>query len=269
MRRHRRGGQWQYRGVSDHQIWPLVCHARGHRRGRSRHAVSVSAGVDDLLDATGAVLKGARNLHRRLHRPSHAIVRFAVARSRRSALLRPRCARLAALTARSANLEGNYRRPQREPLTTRATALLSNSLRRLRPATPFTSPDVEPSNRRPQVTIRFHSRFTSWSPTRATTRPRNRRSKRTALRPQARAPDPAALQDRHRHAATARRLSVVDASEPHSVLPIHAERHAKPASTLNMGRRIMAERRRHRRERRRQHRPHVRTNDEQPDRRAV
>jgi hypothetical protein len=31
-------------------------------------------------------------------------VRFAVARSRRSALLRPHCARLAALTARSANL---------------------------------------------------------------------------------------------------------------------------------------------------------------------
>jgi hypothetical protein len=36
--------------------------------------------------------------------------------------------------------------------------------------------------------------------------------------------------------------------------------HGKPASTFNMGRRIMAERRRHRRERRRQHRPHVRTN---------
>ena len=94
-----------------------ICdHARGHRRGRSRHAVSVSAGAGDLLDATGAVRKGARNLHRRLHRPSHSIVRFAVARSRRSALLRPRCARLAALTARSANrLERNYRRPQREP----------------------------------------------------------------------------------------------------------------------------------------------------------
>jgi hypothetical protein len=36
--------------------------------------------------------------------------------------------------------------------------------------------------------------------------------------------------------------------------------HATQASTFNMGRRIMAERRRHRRERRRQHRPHVRTN---------
>ncbi len=36
--------------------------------------------------------------------------------------------------------------------------------------------------------------------------------------------------------------------------------HAKPASTFNMGRRIMAERRRHRRERRRQHRPHPRPN---------
>jgi hypothetical protein len=36
--------------------------------------------------------------------------------------------------------------------------------------------------------------------------------------------------------------------------------HAKPASTFNMGRRIMAERRRYRRERRRQHRPYARTN---------
>ncbi len=36
--------------------------------------------------------------------------------------------------------------------------------------------------------------------------------------------------------------------------------HAKPASTFNMGRRIMAERRRQRRERRQQRRPHARSN---------
>ena len=45
------------------------------------------------------------------------------------------------------------------------------------------------------------------------------------------------------------------------MLPIHCRTSTrKPASTFNMGRRIMAERRRHRRERRRPHRPHVRTN---------
>ena len=58
------------------------------------------------------------------------------------------------------------------------------------------------------------------------------RSERTALRPQAKAPDPSTLQNRHRHAATARRLSVVDASEPHSVLPIHCR-----TSTRNRHRR--------------------------------
>jgi hypothetical protein len=78
----------------------------------------------------------------------------------------------------------------------------------------------------------FLARFTPWSPTRATTRPRSKRSERTELRPQTRAPDPSALQSRHRHAATARRLSVVDASEPHSVLPIHCR-----TSTRNRHRR--------------------------------
>jgi excisionase family DNA binding protein len=56
------------------------------------------------------------------HRPSDSIVRFAFARSRRSALLRPRCARLTALTSRSANLsapisDGPTRAPSREPRT--------------------------------------------------------------------------------------------------------------------------------------------------------
>ena len=110
-------------------------------------------------------------------------------------------------------------------------AVSSNSLRPLPTATPFTSPDVEHTNRRPQVTIRF-SRFTCWSLTRATTCPRSEQSERTALRPQARATDPSTLQNRHRHAATVRRLSVVDASEPHSVLPIHSR-----TSTRNRHRR--------------------------------
>ena len=51
-------------------------------------------------------------------------------------------------------------------------ALLSNSLRRLRLAAPSVSSDAEPTNRRPQVTVR--SRFSTHFlvPIRATTRPR-------------------------------------------------------------------------------------------------
>jgi hypothetical protein len=51
------------------------------------------------------------------HRPSDSIVRFAFARSRRSALLRPRRARLPALTARSANLSAQV------PTAVRVTGL--------------------------------------------------------------------------------------------------------------------------------------------------
>jgi hypothetical protein len=50
--------------------------------------------------------------------------------------------------------------------------------------------------------------------------------------PQARATDPSTFQNRHRHAATARRLPVVDASAPHSVLPIQCR-----TSTRNRHRR--------------------------------
>jgi hypothetical protein len=125
----------------------------------------------------------------------------------------------------------NCRRPHVNLLTTRGDGGIFEFSRRLRVATPFTSPDVKHTNRRAQVTIRF-SRFTSWSPTRATTCPRRKQSGRTALRPQTTAPDPSTLHNRHRHAATAHRLSVVDASEPHSVLPIHCR-----TSTRNRHRR--------------------------------
>ena len=80
-----------------------VCdHARGHSRGRSRHAVPVSVGAGELLDATGAVRKGARNLHR-----VFIGRRTRLCGSRSRAQGAPRCfaracARLAALTARAA-----------------------------------------------------------------------------------------------------------------------------------------------------------------------
>jgi hypothetical protein len=106
-------------------------------------------------------------------------------------------------------------------------AVSSNSRRRLPSATPFTSPDVKHTNRRPQVTIRF-SRFTSG---RSLARRRVRGgSNRDGLRfgLKTRAPDPSRLHNR----ATALRLSVVDPSEPHSVLPIHCR-----TSTRNRHRR--------------------------------
>jgi hypothetical protein len=78
----------------------------------------------------------------------------------------------------------------------------------------------------------FRSRFTPWPPTRATTRPRSKTIGTDCASTQAKAPDPSRLQIRHRHAATALRLSVVDASEPHSVLPIHSR-----TSTRNRHRR--------------------------------
>jgi hypothetical protein len=60
----------------------------------------------------------------------------------------------------------------------------------------------------------------------------------------------------HGHTPATRRRIGAALSAAH---PLQNE-HAKPASTFNVGRRIMAERRRHRRERRQQHRPHARTN---------
>ena len=170
----------------------------------------------------------------RSHRPSHSIVRFAFARSRRSALLRPRIRAAGGLDrAIREPLERNYRRPRVNLLTTRGNGAIVE----------FSS---TVANRNPLHIARcgahesaapghgsFLSRFTPWSPTRATTRPRIMRSDRTALRPQAKAPDPS----RHFRfdivtLPRPHRLSVVDASEPHSVLPIHSR-----TSTRNRHRR--------------------------------
>lgn len=153
----------------------------------------------------------------------------------------------------------------REPFDERApTALLSNSLRRLRPTTPFTSPDVKHTNRRPQVTIRF---FLDSLPGRRLARRHVREGNdRNGLRF-----DPSqstrcvqtsdSTSSRcHGPSPVSRRCIGAALSAAHS----QQNEHAKPASTFNMGRRIMAKRRRHRRERRRQHRPYVRTNANNP-----
>ena len=116
-------------------------------------------------------------------------------------------------------------------LTTRADSAIVEFSSTVAPATPFTSPDVKHTNRRPQVTIRF---FLDSLPGRRLARRHVRDATigTDCASTQAKAPDPSRLQIRHRHAVTAPRLSVVDASEPHSVLPIHGR-----TSTRNRHRR--------------------------------
>lgn len=138
-------------------------------------------------------------------------------------------------------------------------ALLSNSLRRLPHATPFASPDAEQHESAASATIRFISRFTPWSMTRATTRQRIARSDRTALRPQVQAQirsHNTSLKSSRWHGRTPVPRRCVRSRT--QCCPPQQNEHAKPASPFNMGRRIMAERRRHRRERRREHRPPAR-----------
>ena len=133
-----------------------------------------------------------------------------------------------------------------------------NSVRRLRSATPFTSPDVEHTNRRPQATIRFFSihslvgdtrgNMSADSSIRWNCAPTTRQSARSVQLQNdiVTLPRPVACQSSMRIGAA---LSAAH--------PLQNE-HAKPASTFNMGRRIMAERRRHRRERQPGPRPHAR-----------
>ena len=88
--------------------------------------------------------------------PSRSIVRFALPRSRRSASLRPRCARLSALTAPAANLRSQLSTARREGLDDAGRRRYSRFLIVgccTQPSS--TSPDVKQTNRRPQVTIRF------------------------------------------------------------------------------------------------------------------
>ena len=233
IRRHRRDGQWQYRGVSDHEIWPdLRSRPRPQKRSLTPRCLCLSRSRRSPRCDRRSPQRRAQSAPS-LHRPSHSIVRFAVARSRRSALLRPRMRAAGGLDrAIREPLESNYRRPRVNLLTTRADGAIVEFSSTVAARNPLHIARCEAHESAASGHDSFLSRFTPWPPTRATTRPRSKRSERTALRPQAKAPDPSRLQIRHRHAATALRLSVVDASEPHSVLPIHSR-----TSTRNRHRR--------------------------------
>jgi hypothetical protein len=159
-------------------------HARGHSSGRSRHAVPVSVGAGELLDATGAVCKGARNLHCFFVRPSHSMVRFAIARSRRSALLRPRMRAAGGLDRAIRDpLEGNYRRPHVNLLPTRADSAIVEFSLMVATRNPLHIARCGALESAAPGHDSFLSRFTFWSPICATTRPRSKQSERTALRP--------------------------------------------------------------------------------------
>ena len=125
-------------------------------------------------------------------------------------------------------------------------ALLSKSHRRLPRAASFTSPDVKQTNRRPQVTIRFSFMFRF--PGRSV---RDAKARESRL---GRRCDVGRLERciASRPVAAATRLSAVMLSEPHSVPPNSSERVCESVSTLEQGRRIMAERRRTSRGSRRQ-----------------
>jgi hypothetical protein len=178
-----RDGQSQNRGVSDHEIWPdLRSHPRPQKRSLTPRCL-VSAGVDDLLYATGAVRTGARNLHRLF---IGRRTRLCGSRSRVQGAPRcfaRACARLAALTARSANL-------WRATIDGLGVNLLTNARPRRYCEILFDGCGPQPLHiarcegheSAASGHDSFLSRFSPWPPTRATTRPRSRRSERTALR---------------------------------------------------------------------------------------
>ena len=200
--------------MSDHEIWPdLRSRPRPQKRSLTPRCPCLSRSRRSPRRDRRSPTK-ARAICTVLHRPSHSIVRFAVARSRRSALLRPRMRAAGGLDrAIREPVEGNYRRPSREPL--------DDARRRRYCRILVDGCDPQPLHiarcgalRIGGLRPRFVSSLDSLPGRRLARRHvrGSKRSERTALRPQARAPDPSTLQIRHRHAATARRLSVVDAS---------------------------------------------------------
>ena len=219
--------------MSDHEIWPrLRSRPRPQKRSLTPRCLCLSRSRRSPRCDRQSPQRRAQSAPS-LHRPSHSIVRFAVARSRRSALLRPRVRAAGGLDRPIREpLESNYRRPRVNLLTNARLQRYCRILATVAARNPLHIARCEALESAARGHDSFFSRFTSWSLTRATTRPRRKQWERTALRAQARAIDPSTLQNRHRHAATARRLSVVDASEPHSVLPIHCR-----TSTRNRHRR--------------------------------
>ena len=188
-----------------------------------------------------------------------------LARSRRSALLlplRPRCARLTALTARSANLlEGNYRRPHVNLLTTRADGAIVEFSSTAAARNPL---HIARCGARRIGGLR--SRFVSLSIHFLVADSRDDTSAKptigtdcaSASGQSADPSDPTIdIVTLPRHVACQSSMH----REPHSVLPIHCRTSTRTGIDVQTWAGVSwPNRRRHRRERRRQHRPLVRTN---------
>jgi hypothetical protein len=113
----------------------------------------------------------------------HLIVRFAVARPRRSALLRPRVRAAGGLDRPIREpLESNYRRPRVNLLTNARPRRYCRILFDGCGPQPLHIARCEAHESAASGHDSLLSRFTPWPPTCATTRPRNKRSERTALR---------------------------------------------------------------------------------------
>ena len=197
------------------------------------------------------------------HRPSTSIVRFAFARSRRSALLRPRCRAAGGLDrAIREPLETQLSTASREPLDERAaTAVLSNELRAVATRNPLRiarcGADGSSATGHGSFSSLIHSLVGSFA--RRYVRGSCDRFRTCAVVADHSARSGSAAVSRARHERTRPPREIVTLSRlfacqlsmrtaPHSVLPIHSRTSTRNASTFNMGRRIMAERRRHRRE---------------------
>ena len=164
-------------------------------------------------------------------------MRLASARSRRFALLRPRCARLAALTAPSASLVAAIidGPPRTAPASTRTAipdlltthiggAIVKLSFAGCSTQPPPHRPVWSTRNRRPQVTVlSLLSTHTPWLLIRATTRPRIMLSRQTALWPR--------LQRRIRHPTLAHAL---DTSGAHVLIFSRESGHAATAIRLSV-----------------------------------
>jgi hypothetical protein len=111
--------------VSDHEIWPdLRSRPRPQKRSLTPRCFCLSRSRrSPQCDRSSPQRRAQSALP--LHRPSHSIVRFAIACTRRSALLRPRMRAAGGLDrAIREPVEGNYRRPHVNFLTTRADSAI-------------------------------------------------------------------------------------------------------------------------------------------------
>ena len=158
-------------------------------------------------------------------------------------------------------LEGNYRRPHVNLLTTRADGAIVEFSSTVAARNPLHIARCGALESAASGHDSFLSRFTSWSSDSRDDTSAEETIGTDCASASGQSADPSSTSDStssrcHGTSPVSRRCIGAALSAAHSL----QNEHAKPASTFNMGRRIMAERRRHRRERRRQHRPHVRTN---------